>query len=565
MTELADYLAANNMEETERLSRSLCARVCVLICDLQLVGRLALIVTVLIVTDVLRGQEAPLGSGSRNQEAESSERQHVLNVREFGATGDGQLHFVSEWITSGRFRDLGALRAKYPYVTSLEWTLDEVAFAEARRSLPPAGGVIYFPEGHYVAGAGSWTIMRDNVTLRGDGAAKTTLSTGPKVAEGLVLSPYRHGGWLTGTRHELPLMPDAGEKGASVVSIRDKIGVDRIPPGELVFIRGGANRFDQDYGEFNEVVGHGLDGRIQLRYPLARSYTLPAIKGGGHTTEAFQIPAVAETTHVAVTMADTFHLPRPGDALSIGEAMFRVVSVAPRRLEIANPGRGNPAPGTLLPKESPISRARAVVRLTQTTRGFRAEGLTLIGRRKVVNISNSYDVAFRDCVFIRDMTRGGFSGGLTLDGDGGRFARLERCTFIARPAMGMQIARSFGNIVFDECRFVDTDVAFTEFSFQGEVRNCEFQVTGNRDLTSALIVGQSCNDLLVMENRIRAIGVVAAVDGLKDVQAYWRGPGEGNVVLERNTITKPAAVEAWRWSRSMRPVLQDNRIEVALP
>ena len=198
----------------------------------------------------------------------------ILNIRDFGAAGDGQFHSVAGW------RDAthrGAFEKMAPVSPALrEWSVDEAAFALAKRALPPEGGTIYFPLGTYLATADSWRILRDNVRLLGDGAERTTLMTGARVQECLVLSGYRHIGWS----RTYPMGYDDGNVGTLELHLQEPVEEGDLAGRELVFIRDGANRFDQDYGEFNEVAR--VDGgEIELVHPLARDYRLSSANWAG--------------------------------------------------------------------------------------------------------------------------------------------------------------------------------------------------------------------------------------------------------------------------------------------
>lgn len=468
----------------------------------------------------------------------------VLNVRDFGAIGDGKHHPISEWIDSGRFSSFRALRHAYPFVDDKRWTVDEVAFELAKRALPETGGTIHFPAGHYMTGRHSWRIWRDRVRLTGEGADKTILSTAPDVEDGLSLAPYRHIGWLEGASRELAFAADSGQRGTSTLKLRRPEAARELSPGDLVFIRNGANRFDQDYGEFNVIAGTDRDGTLRFEHPFSRDYTLDRLNWAGEIAEDFRMPRPNSAVRVTVRKGQGFFIPSRGTTVSIGENVFRVEQQNGTSLRLANLGPANAPRGTIIPAGTKIAKSRTVLKLTRSTRQFRAEGLQIVGRRKIVSISNSYDIAFVDCSFVRDMRDGAFRGGLTLDGDGGRFARFERCTFIATPAIGMQMARSFGNTVFSECTFKDTNVAFTEFAFAGEVVGCTFEVEGTRSLAHVIIAGKSCGDLRFLNNRIRASGVKAIFDTVMDIHSQKHG-SEGDMVARGNIIEAASNVRIW--------------------
>jgi len=489
----------------------------------------------------------------------------VLNVRDFGAVGDGHVHLVREWIEQKRFSGLRQLKEKFPFVDSLEWSIDEVAFTAAKNSLPPGGGTIHFPIGHYVAARQPWQIWRDHVRLTGDGADRTILSTTPEIEEGLSLAPYRHVGWLEGAKREYPFSPDSGACAEDSVQLLVPGWAADFNRGDLVFIRNGANRYDQDYGEFNEVTSTDADGRLHFKYPLARDYTLERFNWAAETKAAFKMPRAGGAVSVKLSTGAGNHLPAPGNTVSIGTSLFRVAKVLPKE----GPGtaevvleyfdRGDASPQSEVPAGARVGKSRAVVKLTRSTRDFRCENLQVVGRRKALSVSNSYETAFADCIFVRDARDSRFKGGLTIDGDGGRFARFERCKIIGEPAAGMQFARSFGNIVFTGCTFINSNVAFTEFNFEGEVTRCRFDVTGGRGLSSVVIAGKSCGNLRFVDNEIRATNVSAIFDAHSDIQSQKHG-SEGGVLVRANTIETTPGLQVFPSPKSDRFAVEDNRV-----
>ena len=491
--------------------------------------------------------------------AESALSGVVVNIRDFGAIGDGADHPVSEWINSGRLRNLRAIQKLHPFVDDLRWSIDEVAFEQAKRALPASGGTIYFPPGHYVAGRHGWRVWRDHVRILGDGPAATILSTAPHVPEGLVLAPYRHIGWREGASREIPYTATSGERGSTTLQLLSADSVTAFQPGERVFIRNGANRFDQDYGEFNEIESVSPDGGVRFKFPFARDYTLNRFNWAGETAKEFTMPAPGGTAKVEVKTGEGHFLPRAGATVTAGNSIFRVEKVVNATLHLSNPGRSNEPPGSIIPAGTKIGKARTVIKVTRTASHIRVENLQVIGRRKALNLSNSYDVAFTNCTFRRDARTSSFTGGLTIDGDGGRFARFDRCVIIAEPAAGMQFARSFGNVVFSECQFVNANVAFTEFNFDCTVTNCTFEITGSSDLTNVIIAGKSCGDLRLVDNRIRAVGVKTIFDTYSDIHSQKHG-SEGGVLVRGNTIETTPDVRVFTFPRSPHVELADNHV-----
>ncbi len=454
----------------------------------------------------------------------------VLNVRDFGAIGDGREHLMGKRETAKRFKNLFRIHSAIPAMKA-HWSADEVAFELAKRSLPPEGGVIYFPAGHYVATGSGWRIMRDNVTLRGDGPDRTTLSTAATIQDALTLAGYRHVGWSRGYAFDSA----EGAPGEQTLTVQEPGGAAFFAPGDLVFVRNGANRYDQDYGEFNEITA--VEGeRITVKYPFSRDYRAAAINWSGQLAADFKIPKVHREGVATFAAGEGFALPGKGTVVSIGSAVFRVVELLPANgVVLKNPGRINPAPGTVLPAGSRVSKERALIKLQQSTRNFACEGMTIRGRRKALNLSNTWNSRFTDCVLERAPEGAPVKGGLTIDGDGGRFARFDRCVIRAVPAMGMQFARSFAGVVFNECRFENTNVSFTEFNFDCEVTRCEFDVLGSRALSNVVIVGKSCGDLRIEGNSIRARNVECVFDAHMDIQSF-KLTGPRRLVIRDNRI-----------------------------
>lgn len=456
----------------------------------------------------------------------------VLNIRDFGAIADGYEHFVQEWVRSGRYASLRALKKDIPEVQNGRWSVDEAAFELAKRALPLEGGAIYFPRGTYVATGRAWTIGRDNVKIYGDGADQTILATGKDVLEGLVLAGYRHVGWSRG----YPFVAGEGTLGSAIIHLRETREAAGFQAGQLVFVRNGANKFDQDYGEFNEVKGITRDGGIEFQHPLARDYSLSRLNWAGKIAQEFRIPLVGETVRVEFAQGPGFFMPGRGDPVSIGENVFEVKAVhSPALIELINVGRGNSTAGTFVPAGTLVGKERGLIILKSSTRNFHCEKLTIRGRRKALTVSNSYNSSFSDCVIERVPAGATVSGGIVIDGDGGRFARFTRCEIKADPSCGMQFARSFGGVEFSNCKFTDTNVAFTEFNFDCAVTGCTFAVKGGAELQTAIIVGKSCNNLRLTGNTIRGENLAAIFDSHTDIQSF-KLRGAGAIVLNDNVV-----------------------------
>ncbi|MFT3828096.1 MAG: hypothetical protein QM691_00165 [Opitutaceae bacterium] len=461
-----------------------------------------------------------------------------LNLRQFGATGDGRVHLLSEWITAKKFKNLAAIQREHPFVSSLDWSVDEVAFQAALRALPPEGGTIRIPAGRYVANAHGWKINRDHVRLVGAGARDTMLSTGPQLDEGLVLAPYRHGGWQQGIDKEYPFSPASGAAGADKIRLGEPARVGEFQPGELVFVRNGGCLFDQDYGEFNEIAGTTPEGDLVFKHPLARDYTIGALNWATETAEPFTLPLPGKTVRVRLRTGTGFAEAPKSGAVTVGELLLEIVRREADAVTLRVPGRAPAAAATVFPAGTRVAKSRSVIRLTRSTRDFSAQGLRVFGRRKALNLSNSYGSTFTDCDFVRRPDATTPSGGLTIDGDGGRFATFTRCTIRGTEPAPMQFARSFGDITFENCTFVATNIVFSEFCFNGALRHSRIQTPAT--LGSAVIVGRSCGDLHIEDNDIVVPGGALTVfDATSDIHSQ-KLDSPGRLLIRGNRVVAPA-------------------------
>lgn len=111
---------------------------------------------------------------------------HGVNVKTFGYIGDGTYHPLSEWISSGKYLNLAAIKADYPKVTSMTQSIDWAAlqtcadYCKGQTMLVPKGiGVItdtvVIPTGTIVQGVGKFDIWNLDTSV---GAVITTYGSG---------------------------------------------------------------------------------------------------------------------------------------------------------------------------------------------------------------------------------------------------------------------------------------------------------------------------------------------------------------------------------------------------
>lgn len=108
---------------------------------------------------------AKFGGVERTQADKNTEQ---VSVKDFGAIGDGEHHPVSELIPS-RFASLLALQSAHPYVTSLNDSIDWLAFQAATEY----GGEIHVPRGTYYLN--KKVSMRRNTLYKGLGIKKSVV------------------------------------------------------------------------------------------------------------------------------------------------------------------------------------------------------------------------------------------------------------------------------------------------------------------------------------------------------------------------------------------------------
>jgi hypothetical protein len=99
----------------------------------------------------------------------------------------------------------------------------------------------------------------------------------------------------------------------------------------------------------------------------------------------------------------------------------------------------------------------------------------------------------------------------------------------------MQFARSFGDVTFNQCHFVNADAAFTEFSFNCSVVDSTFDMSGSPRFKDVVIVGWSCGSVRLMRDTIRARGVDAVFDARSDIQSA-RHRSEGEMLIADCTV-----------------------------
>ncbi|MGS0367838.1 glycosyl hydrolase family 28-related protein, partial [Escherichia coli] len=96
------------------------------------------------------------------QRTQHDKNKDVINVKDFGAKGDGSDHPLSEV-----FPSLASAQAVYPFVTSLSQTQDYAGIQAAINAAKTLNAAVFLPSGQYITNT---TITADYaVSMYGEG------------------------------------------------------------------------------------------------------------------------------------------------------------------------------------------------------------------------------------------------------------------------------------------------------------------------------------------------------------------------------------------------------------
>lgn len=97
-----------------------------------------------------------------------------INIRDFGAVGDGTLHTLQEWVASGRFSNLLAIQMVFPNATALtdsvDWLVTDYCLNLRKRAYAPKGTYVFNKVARTVH-SGSPNRIDSSCVLFGDGTA----------------------------------------------------------------------------------------------------------------------------------------------------------------------------------------------------------------------------------------------------------------------------------------------------------------------------------------------------------------------------------------------------------
>lgn len=377
------------------------------------------------------------------------------------------------------------------------------AFNKATKYLNAVGGgSIIFDAGIYFADP-YFTVDANNITVRGAGMNKTFIKVSDKAGAGLMVnSNYRDAGWLLNADDMLTYKDDALLKGERYIDLKIKNAISKLLPGTIIFINGGANYFDQNYGEFNIVDHCNASGRVFLKYSLSRDYTQQVSSWAATLTADFKPPA--EGSNATIYFSGT--TPRAGTAISIGNDLYKVVSVTSNSAVISNvKNKGNSA--SIIPSGTHIFKYRAMVLTPSVIYNISVSDITITGKRKSLTVSNTFKTSFKNVRF-NWLPQPLSTGGIWLDGDDGRDFKMSNCEINCPYYFSSQFARSFADIYIDHTKFNQAALQFTEYNINANVTNCEFNLAYNGSpgevKQPAILLGNTCSSINFNNNVINA-------------------------------------------------------------
>lgn len=388
-----------------------------------------------------------------------------------------------------------------------------------------AGSVMYFPAGTYMSGTNGWRVLKDNITIEGDGPGITILATPEGTdAKGLELSTYRRGGWDV----DKPIAyTDNLKIGQKWLDLTDNAQGKQLKAGDKIFITAGASYYDQEFGEFN-IVERIAGGRVYLVYSLARPYSYQTGNWNGLLQKEIVSPKVGGTVVANITNPPSL----ASKFVSLNNDLFQITAASGTTITLK---RLYASGESKYPAGTKVFKGRAIYLTPASSQNVQVRNLTIIGRRTALSISNSINSRF-DNVEVR-WEQGASAGGLWLDGDDGRFATFTNCTFRSQRVFGSQPARSFGGLGFYGCTFINTTVNFSEFNDNNTVDGCTFfisdsAITGNQ---TAISIGWTTGNTRITNNTIYAENISYGISSFPDINGRKSAWG-GSIIIKDNVL-----------------------------
>ena len=365
-----------------------------------------------------------------------------------------------------------------------------------------SGGTIVFNAGTFLADP-YFTIDANNIIVKGAGRDKTFIKVPDKAAAGLMInSNYRDAGWLANANDLITYKDNSVKAGNNYIEL--KIAEDRknLLPGTVIFVNGGANYFDQHYGEFNIVDHCTTNGRVYLKYKLSRGYEQHVSSWAAIVSTDFKPPADGSSATISFNGTQ----PRGGTAISIGNDLYQVVSSTASTavvINVKNKGNGK----NIIPAGTPIFKYRAIVLTPSVVRNIVVQDMTVTGRRKAITVSNTFKTYFKNMRF-NWLPQPLTPGGVWLDGDDGRDFTMIDCEISCPFLFTAQFARSFADIYISNTHFIQSGIQFSEYNINANVTHCVFDLTYNslpgEINNSVILLGNTCNAINFNNNIVHA-------------------------------------------------------------
>lgn len=472
------------------------------------------------------------------------------SVKDFGAIGDGTFHPISEWIESGKFASLEEIQKHYPKAESLELdSIDDMAWELAKSQTPDHVPIsIFFPTGKYIKQKSAWDIGRSNIHVFSDGLGAVTLDVAPfnKIdgAYGLTMNGNKVGVWTRTPWQQIDLFDlSYPTQGRDYLDLLDESNASKYFKGMIVFVRYGANYYNQDYGEHNRVTR--IDGKcIYFERKFSRNYSEKTAPWRGKLLKEFTIEHPQRTFEVEVDV-----LPRNQNVLTIGSYSFELINVQGTTATLRNV-YGYKI-GTKVLKDTPVFKGYGIMNMYNSNglnngdvrENISMYGIISKGIRKGLVCDVAYNVSFKNCHFIRNTEGYQVGGGLSFEIDMSTKVSFVGCKFTAVQHQGSQISRSSGDIFFRYCTFDNAAPNFTEFNHNCEVVNSVISIkSGNRTHNDTGVgIGTSCTNIRVVGNTLYLENVHAGINH-SDIQYFPHAANDGNIIVKNKFYMKDSGV-----------------------
>lgn len=393
---------------------------------------------------------------------------------------------------------------------------------------------IEFPQGVYVFTQQNYfKLFRNNINVYGKGKDNTVIiHLGETNTRGLRLDsgPKREG--FQSTEYIDRFVLDGPTINKNYLELVDEKATVNYRIGMIVFIRFGASFYNQSYGEINKVSG--IEGnRIYFDRQMSRNYLPDTSPHYGVTKGIVKVPPPGEDFSAVIKNGPNT---KNHKSLTIDRYNFNIIANNGETYILNN---SDNAPSIEIPDNSKVYRTYGIDRLRNNVGGLgtdlnfvenlKVKDITFIGSNEGLEGSNAYNVELIDCRFVRDESVGAPTAGLSYEMDMSRGIDVINCEFVAKPYKGSQVSRSTGDVNFINCKFKDTDIAFSEFNFNCVVNNCVITSTTDSAKQSAGIsVGASCTGIKIINNTLYLDGYNSGI-GSSDIQTYPVSTNIGNI------------------------------------